>query len=108
MRSGYSMRSTSACRFLILVDTIEDDNVTYFQVIPHNANMASEQLQNYIVLVTSEGLLATSYEDFLSFGMPDVSLLTLWSQGYKFNYAFFIILVQKRNETFNRPIEVQQ
>jgi len=75
--------STSAFRFFLLLKVIDMEGVKIFKVY-NNADRASHatSYRYDIVLVTSDGLLATTSQSFQAYGLPDESIWALWFLGY--------------------------
>ena len=75
--------STSAFRFFLLTKTILLDSITFFKVYSRADVSSRPDAYRYdVILVSTDGLLATTSEYFQSYGIPDESLLALWLLGY--------------------------
>jgi hypothetical protein len=75
--------STSAFRFFLLLKVINIEDVKIFKVYNDTETAVHGTSFRYdIVLVTRDGLLATTSEDFQAYGLPDESIWALWFLGY--------------------------
>ena len=75
--------STSVCRFFLLLNFTDPSSRQFFRVYSQREAVSSpKSYRSDLVLVTRDGLLATTSQDYFQNGMPDYSILAVWMHGY--------------------------